>query len=295
MKKGFVLLFSLLVFGLMIVGTVWRNANSFAQMVSPPREDDDGGGTTTLTWKLDSIDEKAEQAKNNDEAAVRALADEVFKSPELAIIPTEDMDAMKARVLTHELAYRSGNSEGIREENIVLTVNELVDKFKAPDFARTSALQVRVLRACLMHEYPNFIAQETGEERSSEATIGDSVSPTMSPLEALYVTGVMLWQKMLNKDYQYTPQEWVYEVYNKNLEQWQADLSGNFSDEQNSTQPQYRLGGVSENNEKRRQMMDAVITGAATLLSPGSQGLPDSTSLYDDTLTTLGINQKEGL
>lgn len=294
MKRGFVLLFSLLVFGLVVGGTMWHNANSFAQIVTPPRSGDDGGGTTLLNWKLDLIDEKALQAKNNEEAAVRALADEIFKAPEFALLPTEDRDAMKARVVSHELAYRSGNSEGIREENIVLTVNELADKFGAPDYARTSALQVRVLRAGHLKDYPNFIAQETSSGgKILEASIGDSVSPIMSPLEAVFMTAVMLEQKILNENYQHAPQEWVEEVYNKVVAKWQADLASNSGDEQGSAQAQYRLE-APKNNEKRNQMTQAFITGAATLLSSDSQSLSASPNIYDATLDTLGIEQREG-
>jgi hypothetical protein len=289
MRKGFVLLFSLLVFGLIIGGTVWRNANSFAQMVILPREGDDGGGTTIMTWKLDLIDEKAEQAKSNEESAVRALADEVFNKPEFMVIPTEDREAMKARVLNAELDYRSGRSEGIAEENIVLTVNELVDKFNAPDFARTSTLQVRVLRAGLTRDYPNFIAQETDEEDvSMEATIGDWVSPTMSPLEAVYVTAAMLYQKWLSENYQYAPQEWADQVYPKAIERWRAIRAVNSGRKPSDEHVEYRLE-MPKNNEKCNQIARIAINGVATLLSP--QNSSASRNLYDATLDTLGIKR----
>lgn len=303
MQRGLVLLFSLLVFGLMIGGTMWHNANSFAQIVRLPRSGDDGGGTTTLNWKLDWIDEKALQAKNNEESAVRALADEIFNIPELALIPTEDRDAMKTRVLSHELAYRSGNSEGIREENIVLTVNELADKFNAPDYARTSALQVRVLRADFLNRYPNFIAQESasgatgtipagGGEPSSGSAIGDSVSPTMSPLEAVYMTAMMLEQKMLNENYQHAPQEWVEKVYNKAIEQWETDAARRAaSEEDGSGEITYRLMAPT-NLDKRNEMMQCFNNGAATLLSSNPQNLMSVQSLLDETLDTLGITQQ---
>ena len=244
-----------------------------------------------MNWKLDWIDEKALQAKNNEESAVRALVDEVFNRTEFALIPVEDRDAMKARVLSHELAYRSGNSEGVREENIVLTVNELADKFNAPDFARTSALQVRVLRASFLHRYPNFIAQETSSGgKILEANIGDSVSSMMSPLEAVYITALMLEQKILNENYQHAPEEWVEEVYNKAVAKWQADQASNSGDEQDSAQMQYRLE-APRNHEKQSQMTQVFIAGAATLLSSDLQSLSASPNLYDATLDTLGIKR----
>jgi hypothetical protein len=290
MKRGFMLLFSLLVFGLVIGGTMWHNANSFAQIFTPPRSGDDGGSTTVMTWKRDLIDEKAEQAKNNEESAVRALADEVFKKPKFMVIPTEDREAMKERVLSHELAYRSGNSEGIREENIVLTVNELAEKFNAPDLARTSALQVRVLRASFLNDYPNFIAQETSSGgKIVAASIGDSVSPTMSPLEAVFMTATMLEQKILNENYQYPTEEWVDQVYNKALAKWQADQAGTSQGTSSSEQTQPYLSAPE--NEKRTQMLQTFSAGARTILSSESQSLSATPNLYNSTLDTLGIKR----
>jgi hypothetical protein len=297
MKKGFVLLFSLLVFGLVIGGTMWHNANSFAQIVIPPE-----GGTTELDWKLNQIDEKALEAQGNEEPAVRELADEVFNKAAFAIIPVADREAMKERVLNAEMDYRNGRSEGIAEENIVQTVNELADKLNAPDFARTSALQVRVLRAGLLNDYPNFIAQDTtsgeigvlpadGGEPSWGVAIGDSVSSTMSPLEAVYVTALMLEQKILNESYQYTPEEWVDEVYNKAVTQWQADQQAEPpSGEPGEAQAQTRLT-ASGDNAKRAQMVQACIASAPALLYSESQNPSDSPNLYDATLDTLGIQR----
>jgi hypothetical protein len=248
-------------------------------------------------WKLDSIDEKALQAKDNDETAVRALADEVFGTPELAVVPTEDREMMKERVLQAELDYRNRRSEGIAEENVVQTVNELADKFAAPDFAKTSTLQVRVLRADLLNDYPNFIAQETSEtgtiaagggETSFQATIGDSVNPTMSPLEAVYVTAVMLHQKWLNENYQYAPEERVYQVYNKAVERWRSNRAASSAHQRDDNKVEYRLE-LKKNHEQCNQIVRAVINGAARLLS--SQNSSASRNLYDATLDTLGIKR----
>ena len=244
-------------------------------------------------WKSDSIDEKALQAKDNEESSIRALVDEVFGRPEFAIVLPEGRpeyrEAMKERVLEAERDYRNGRSEGIAEENIVQTVNELVDKFNAPDFVRTSALQVRVLRASLTRNYPSFIAQETSEEEvSMEATIGDWVSPTMSPLEAVFVTAYMLEQKWLNEHYQYAPQEWVDQVYNKAVERWRAmRASGN---KRSDDQVEYRLGGKN-NSETCNQIARLALAGARALLSPESQNSSASRNLYEATLDTLGIKR----
>ncbi len=241
-----------------------------------------------MIWKRDLIDEKALEAQNGEEYAVRALADEVFKAAEFADIPTKDRELMKARVLSHELDYRSGSSEGIREENIVLTINELADKFNAPDYAKTSALQVRVLRASFLKDYPNFIAQETsGGEKILQASIGDSVSPTMSPLEAVYMTALMIEQKLLNEYYQYPPQQWVDKVYNKAVERWQADSARTDATKEEG-EITYRLTAPT-NLDQRAEMRRCLTDGLATLLSSDPQNLMSTQSLIDETLDTLGI------
>src|SRR5918911_1066639 len=178
MKKSLVLLFSLLLFGLIISGTTRRNANSFAQNPIVEISPDDGG---SKMWKLDSIDEKALQAKDNDETAVRALADEVFNTSDFAALPVETRESMKDRVLRAELSYRKDGA-GVDEETVVQVVNEYVNKFGAPEYAKTSTLQVRYLRATLVRGYPNFIAQPPpGEREGLDQEVGTSINSMMSP------------------------------------------------------------------------------------------------------------------
>ena len=284
MKKSLVLLFSLLLFGLIIGGTTRRNANSFAQNPISEISPDDGGSEM---WKLDSIDEKALQAKDNDETAVRALADEVFNTSDFAALPVETRESMKDRVLRAELSYRKDGA-GVDEETVVQVVNEYVNKFGAPEYAKTSTLQVRYLRATLVRGYPNFIAQPLpGEREGLDQEVGTSINSMMSPLEAAYVTAVLLQQKMLNEEYQKTPQEWADSISQTQLEEWQADANRISSGEQAApaatpSQPQLEMRADNSKYGEMRQaftnnaMKQVIGNGASALWSSNLQVLADT-------------------
>jgi hypothetical protein len=226
----------------------------------------------------DLIDQKAQKAKGNDESAVGELADEVFATPYFMEVPSDFREAMKQRVLSDELKYRHGK-KGIKEEKVVETVDELARKLNAPDYAKTSPLQVRTLRVRLMRGYPNFIAQETSEERKGlKKKVGDTINPEMSPLEAVFVTGVLLQQKMLNEDFQHPPQEWEDKLRKKQLKRWETG-------ENQDAKIKARLH--PGNNDKRREMRHAVANGIAKMKVSELLRLPD------ETLDTLGIERNK--
>jgi hypothetical protein len=235
----------------------------------------DSGEANTMTD--DFIDQKAHQAKGNDEAAVRELADEVFATAYFVEIPSDYREAMKERVVRDELKYRNGKS-GVSEEKVVLTVNHLARKFNAPDFAKTSAAQVRALRVRLKLGYPNFIAQETREEKKGlKKKVGDTINPEMSPLEAAFVTGVLVQQKMLNADFQHEPQVWEEKLRKGQLKQWEAGANPD-------AQTESRLIH-SKGNAKRNAMRRAVSESASKMT------ISELMSLPDETLDTLGIER----
>lgn len=225
----------------------------------------------------DAIDEKARLARGGDEAAVRALADEIFAAPYFGEIPADYRESMKERVVRDELKYRDGK-KGVTEEKVVLTVNHLARKFDAPDYAKTSGAQVRVLRVRLKLGYPNFIAQETrAEKKGLKKKVGDTINPEMSPLEAAFVTGVLLQQKMLNADFQHEPGVWEEKLRKGQLKKWEAGATPD-------TQSAPRLV-KSKGNARRNEMRHAVTRAVSQM------GLSELTSLPDETLDKLGIER----
>lgn len=235
----------------------------------------DSGEANMLTD--DFIDEKAHRAKGNDESAVRELANEVFATAYFGEIPSDYREAMKERIIRDELNYRSGK-KGVSEEKVVLTVNHLALKFNAPDFAQTSAAQVRALRVRLKLGYPNFIAQETREKKKGlKKKVGDTINPEMSPLEAAFVTGVLVQQKMLNADFQHAPQVWEEKLRKGQLKRWEAGANPN-------AQTEPRLIH-SKGDAKRNEMRRAISQSASKMT------IYELMSLPDETLDILGIGR----
>lgn len=267
MKRGSTLILLLLAFCAVGSSLIWMYARWPVQAQA-------GNSGDTME---DSIDQKAQKAKSNEESAVRELADEIFATPYFAEVPSEYRESMKERVVRDELKFRNGK-KGVKEEQVVHTVNKLAQKFNAPDYARTSSSQVRALRVRLMRGYPNFIAQETrSEKKGLKKKVGDSINTEMSPLEAVFVTGVLLQQKMLNEDFQHAPQEWEEKLRKKELKKWEA---GGKPD--GRVKP--RLMHLKQND--KRNEMRRVITQSASSMS-----LAELMDLPDQALDDLGIER----
>lgn len=255
-----ILLLSLLIFCVIAFGIGWRSIRYV------PAEGDSNMFT--------DVETAAKKAKNNDEKAIRELADAIFNysAPMIPPIASEDM---KDRLVRAEIKYRNGQ-KGIREEDIVKTINDLADTFDAPDYAKTSRLQVKILRMRLMGDFPSFIAQERDDKKKGlKKKVGDTVNPEASPLEAAFITMMMVQQKMLNKDFQKTPEEFA-ATLNMSLEKKNRDQAGQ--------QTEYRL--VASKASKKLMEMDGVIYGGVARL-----GVLGAKKLADKSLDTLGIER----
>jgi hypothetical protein len=216
----------------------------------------------------------AKKAKSNEEQAIRELADAVFNQG-APMIPSVASADMKDRLVRAEIKYRNGH-KGVREEDIVKTVNDLADTFDAPAYAKTSRLQVNILRLRLMGAFPSFIAQERDEKKKGlKKRVGDTVDPEATPLEAAFITMMMVQQKMLNKDFQKTPEEFA-STLNMSLEKKNRDQAGQ--------QTEYRL--IAGKASKELIEMDGVITRGV-----GRLGIMGAKKLADKSLDTLGIER----
>lgn len=228
----------------------------------------------------DFINEKAKKARGGQEQAVCELADEVLNTPYFAEMPDDIRQAVKQRVLRHEMDYRK-NKKGVKEEQIVHTVNKLAGKFELPDYVKTSPLQVRVLRAKLRVGYPDFIAQEIApQNRGLKKKVGSRLNPQMSPLEAVFTTAVLLQQKLLNEDFQVAPGAYADKLHKKELEEWQAARERRQSDAAHSKS---QLGFVEKG--KYRELREAIARKAAGMSASDLLNLPD------ETLDALGIKR----
>lgn len=154
------------------------------------------------------IDRKAEVVVAGDEATIRELADAVFEVPKLLTIPKLLALPLKERMIQAEVSYRNGGRVGVTEESIVRAVDELAQKFGAPDFARTGLDEVRDLRLMTSYSMPHFIArQPLVNPTDTERRIGFSINSVMSPLEAIYIIQALILQKESNEYFLVTPAE----------------------------------------------------------------------------------------
>lgn len=154
------------------------------------------------------VDEKARAVKSADERAIRELADAVLQLMIADRVPSVLVQPYKEQIVRAEINYRSGLKQGVPEANIVRVIEELARKLSAPDYARTDELEVRDTRLALSYMMPHFIVHQplpAGEESSMAMPF--TINPTMSPLEAVYVTRFLIMQKEINESSLLTPTE----------------------------------------------------------------------------------------
>ncbi len=211
------------------------------------------------------IDERA-KAVSSDEGSVRELADAVFDTLSISNISPVWVSPFKERCINAEISYRSGRREGIPERNIVRLINELVQKINAPEYSQTSEEEVRRLRMNIAYLMPHFIIQQRTDKEAAAKESGFTISPIMSPLEAIYITNTLIYQKRYNKEFQLSISE-------------QARL-GKTSNRQRQSSKEPQLTTTSS---PRVEEMRRVFNQVAML------GVQDQISLINDSLNILGI------
>jgi hypothetical protein len=219
-----------------------------------------------------SLEEKARKAESGNEDDVRDLADEVFYRYG-QMMPAEVANGIKERVVRAEMEYKKSRKGGVRESHVVHAVNHLVEKFNAPDFAKTDLRQMKILRARLKSGTPSFFAPDAKEKKGLRKKLGEPMNPEVSPLEATGLMLVMLTQKALNDDFQQTPKEFA--VKSSRKPSWlEADRGG----------PTLALNDP-RNIEKSRAVFNAAARGVTHL------SVAEAISLAGDTLDKLGIKK----
>ena len=184
---------SLLLSCAVVVGAMWATSNSITSnsIAHASAEVDDGCGLT-------SVNAKAQAAKGGDEAAIRELADEMFRLFQFDQAPAGMDDAIKERLVRAEINYRWGSHKVDPSEfRVVHVVNRLADRLGAPAYARTNVFEVRRLRTDLL---PNTADLQT-------LSMADELGAPMSPLERL-LRGLAPQQKRHNVEFQLTNDEW---------------------------------------------------------------------------------------
>lgn len=153
-----------------------------------------------------TIESKAALVRADDPDSVRALADEVFNLPRpFPRLPAPIESVVKERLVQAEIRYRKGQKPGIQEQDIVNTLNSLVDQLGGQPYLKTTLSQVRLLRMSLALGEPVFMG--TGVARP-DGRIGESISSAMGPMQAVNLVETVIERKIREPNLQVTPEEW---------------------------------------------------------------------------------------
>ena len=192
-----------------------------------------------------ALNQKARAARSREVNAVRELVNEVFSvTMAEAYLAGMTSSTMKDRLTRAEVRYRQGQSSGIPEVKVVRAVNKLADRLNLPQFARTNLYEVGKLR---LHLFPAFsqLISHGGNPQSS------LTAPEMSPIEAFFVTAMLLQQKTINEEFQIT--------HSERLARW--------SEIQNRRQESVRRAVLRQMTEGRSSQLQAALQQGFSALS----------------------------
>jgi hypothetical protein len=237
-----------------MVGTIWLAAAQTTKSTNP---------STTVrpraTWER--VDDAARNLNGADPTRIRDLLNEVFADHGIDERIVATSGSVPDRLVAAEATFQSGKADGIPEEKVVAAVNQLAQRFNAPQYAYTDLKEVRRLRMKMVTVYPNLIG------RGSSATRDDSkphFERTLSPVEAFHITSTLVFQKIFNPEFQFSRQEL------DGVQQAKAVDTAALAD---------RVG----KGERTQEMMSVIRKGAATM------SLRDMLNQSEQSLDALGI------
>jgi hypothetical protein len=142
------------------------------------------------------IQRHAHAAKSGDPNAIRDLTDAIFDQSLLH----RAAPSLRDRVFRAELQFRKTGASSIDERGLVSAVNDQLASFQAPAFATTTVSQLRVLRGARRRSIPGMTEPTPAHEGAP--------SSAMSPAEAAYLALNLAMNKLMNPNFQVTPDEW---------------------------------------------------------------------------------------
>ncbi len=154
---------------------------------------------TSMRSPYVSLEKAAYAAHSNSTDSVHTLTDAVLSFPHIYPIPDSLKMAAEDRIVAAELRYRTGGAQGVSEAELIKQLNDVGVAVNLPSYAKLTQTQLRDLRVRLAVASPLFM----GIGLSTHALKrGESISPMLSPLQALHLFLVMADQKLANDDYQ---------------------------------------------------------------------------------------------
>jgi hypothetical protein len=113
-----------------------------------------------------------------------------------------NLTEIKSRVIRAEVKFRNNQRDGVTETNIAVAINALATQFNAPVYAKTNELEVRELRVTAARIMPNFVGRYRANDEDRVNSINSEINPNMSPIESVFIVGLLAYQKMQSPYYQ---------------------------------------------------------------------------------------------
>jgi hypothetical protein len=247
---------------------------AFLLLVKTPTISGAQTGTDTqnkMTNPYKQLEIAASYARLEEPDSISSLTDAVVGSPHFFQLPSLVTDALRVELTNAEKGYRRKENKGVSEAQVADLLNLVGKKLKVPEYARTTPLQIRVLRMNLALTSPLFMGVGLSHKGMKK---GDSVDTTLSPLQAAHLFCVMIDQKLSNEDYQ-DPS---------------IDLSMRARERTRTLENMKRTGQVSGNsfvmhrsNPKRTEMHASIASGI------DSMSIQDALELLDNMLSSINL------
>jgi hypothetical protein len=148
---------------------------------------------------------KARAAKGGDDLAIRELAAEVFNP---FVDPSDEgvasvLKPFVDRLYRAEKLFRDTGRVGVSVSNVTQAVNGVASRLDAPEYAFTTDEQVKSLVTVSQRTLPTFMAGIQDKSSGVQPSVYN-----LSPIQAGYITVLMLKQKLENPEFQTTAQDW---------------------------------------------------------------------------------------
>jgi len=188
----------------LVTGVIWATVLFFSSTATTQAKPE----TRKREWANPNklVNDAAKQASQGDEQSLELLAKSILDYPRAFPKPAAPVALLlQNRLARAELAFRNGKIPGIKESDLVDLVNTYADRLQAPVEARTTESQIRILRMRLLLGTPLLMG--TGMAHS-DMKIGESISDTLSPMQAFHLLSTLVDQKLINPEYQVPPDDW---------------------------------------------------------------------------------------
>ena len=139
---------------------------------------------------------------NVQECSVKAFVNAEFDSYPFRTV-NEDI---KRRIVKTQLQFARNREAFITEQKVADALNDLVQEFNLPAFAKVNVKQLRLCRMFLLQHAPTVIG----------ATSKDFTIPAaMSPGESMLLVQFVVTQKLINPEFQIGADEWSNKVLHR--------------------------------------------------------------------------------